>query len=231
MDLKLGKCPCGRFRQNPEHLLCSRCILEKATTNKRKGSWRNFGKETDHKVISNKPDLEKSSYAEVLKQQGKLQTLWSKNITDNFADKYGYLFCLSCKKSSKKGLFGIHAGHLYEKAEYWPLAAHPFNGAPQCSNCNVNQGGQQLEFRRAMIKEIGADIIAELEVLAETIARYQKSGVINVRARFANISFIEAEIKRIKSGDFFDTKKQMDNIRNYALNIPLESLRQLESLQ
>ena len=81
-----------------------------------------------------------------------------------------------------------------------------------------------------MIKEIGADIIAEIEVLAETIAKYQKSGVINVRARFANIPFIEAEIKRIKSGDFFDTKKQMDNIRNYALNIPIESLRQLESL-
>ena len=42
-----------------------------------------------------------------------------------------------------------------------------------------------------MIKEIGADIIAEIEVLAETIAKYQKSGVINVRARFANIPFID----------------------------------------
>ena len=70
------------------------------------------------------------------------------------------LFCISCGRNHS-GQY--HAGHYLAVGSHPELRFHELNVHKQCSVCNNHLSGNQIEYRKGLIKKIGVEAVEMLE--------------------------------------------------------------------
>lgn len=88
--------------------------------------------------------------------------LWSlcKEITRK---RYGNT-CYTCSQTNLSGS-NWHTGHLWAKASLGAYLKYDLRVLrPQCYNCNINRGGAGADFYVRMLKEIGPEKMAQLQM-------------------------------------------------------------------
>jgi hypothetical protein len=96
-----------------------------------------------------------------------LDTIFSKFIRLSHA-KNGLCACYTCGHESP--IKKIHAGHYitrYYKATRWDER----NVRPQCFMCNIYRKGNSVIFRQNLVRELGEDIVKEMESSANILIR------------------------------------------------------------
>ena len=118
------------------------------------------------------------------RNKAKLWNLMSKYIRLSYMGEDGKCQCVTC--GIKREYKAIHAGHFIPKAQGVQLFFDERNVHPQCFRCNVNLGGNGVEYYVFMEKKYGVKVINELRSMVSSgethdnqfymlkIAEYQK---------------------------------------------------------
>jgi predicted butyrate kinase (DUF1464 family) len=113
----------------------------------------------------------------------------------------GQVVCVTCGKvgpwSGGTGRFGgMHTGHFIASrcnSILFELA----NVAPQCSHCNVFQGGAVPAFRIWMEHVRGPEEINRLHILKNTVVRFSREELVDMKISFT--ARFRAAIERMES--------------------------------
>ncbi len=89
----------------------------------------------------------------LIKKCWKLMSLWTRL---KYADKRGYVCCITCNK--KQHYKEMNAGHL----KHGVLDYDPINIHPQCVYCNKYQSGQRDLYYKYVVDTYGQKIVDEL---------------------------------------------------------------------
>lgn len=76
------------------------------------------------------------------------------------ADGQGCCVCISC--GARHPWNEMDSGHFISRSNKATIL-DPRNCNPQCKCCNQHKGGNQAEYRKALVGKIGEDQVAELE--------------------------------------------------------------------
>jgi len=101
---------------------------------------------------------------------------------DNYRRKHGtkYFICCTCPAKvsvTTRGIYGIHWGHWYPKAIYWPYSLNPMNGGLQCYECNINGNGKPIEMQAYLEAAYGLNKISNLKDDMEMWLDQVKQGI------------------------------------------------------
>ena len=100
--------------------------------------------------------------------KSKLDSVFSEYIRRSYADKRGYVKCVSC--GCKKYWKQMQAGH-YVRRSHIALRWSEDNVFPQCAGCNVFKGGNYPEYTGWLLKNKGEEHIKKLLTLSKTICK------------------------------------------------------------
>ena len=101
--------------------------------------------------------------------KNKLQKLTNEYVRKRDSQN-GYAKCISCGKIMKVGTF--HAGHYYPAGKYENLRFDTDNIHAQCVKCNYYEHGNQIEYRKNLIKKIGQERVDRLDLKAGYYKKY-----------------------------------------------------------
>ncbi len=73
-----------------------------------------------------------------------------------------YVACYTCDKPLEIGTSNCQGGHLFSKAAYPIYYFDERAVRPQCYYCNINLGGDELNFFNRLKEEIGEDVAQEM---------------------------------------------------------------------
>lgn len=73
-----------------------------------------------------------------------------------------YFTCISCGERKRISGGNYHAGHYYPSTVS-ALRFHEHNVNGQCDRCNYFLHGNQIEYRKRLIKKIGEDAVIALD--------------------------------------------------------------------
>lgn len=94
--------------------------------------------------------------------------------------KGNIIYCSTCPEKiliTKKGIWGMHWGHFYDKNIFWYFTFHILNGLPQCYNCNINLKGNKIILESELINIHGKVIWQEFTTEVETWYNEMKQGL------------------------------------------------------
>ena len=92
--------------------------------------------------------------------------------------------CISCGRHHK-GQY--HAGHLYTVAARSDIRFHCDNVSKQCSACNNYLSGNQINYRRRLIKKIGLERVEALEVQGPAL-HLQVDDIVLIKDKFKKMA-------------------------------------------
>jgi len=102
--------------------------------------------------------------------------------------------CYTCGKHLKIGHQGCHAGHYLPKGGYSGLYFDENNVRPQCFGCNGPKQGNQIKFREHLIRELGAEVIHELEARRHEPLGWKRADYMD------KIGYYMDKVKEMKNG-------------------------------
>lgn len=105
---------------------------------------------------------------------------------EDLANGYG---CISCGTHKAKQW---HAGHYMNVKTHKALRFHPLNVHLQCSQCNCDEGGNKIEYRKRLKERIGEAAVEALESDNE-IKRWEIPELIALKKEFV------AQLKELKN--------------------------------
>jgi len=142
---------------------------------------------------------QKKSFA-VLRERAKYY--FNRYIRLRDTDSLGYGKCISSGQPLKFGSERAQAGHFYAAGLYKTLEFNEDNVHLQGKQDNYFKSGNQLEYRKNLIRKIGEERVAKLDLLAD-----QSKSILQKNDRFKMIEIIEkykAKCKELERTKMFE---------------------------
>lgn len=98
-------------------------------------------------------------------------THFNRFIRERDTDDNGFGRCISSGQSLKVPSRNAHAGHFYSGGKFPALKFNEDNVHLQGKSDNYFNGGNQLEYRKNLIKKIGIERVEKLDQIADISKR------------------------------------------------------------
>ena len=118
----------------------------------------------------------------VLKARKKAWGAMSRYIRIKYSDSNGYCSCVTCGLT--KHYKEMQAGHFIPQAQGNAVRFCEENVHPQCYRCNINLGGNIVEYYEYMREMYGEEKILELRQLSKTTVKYTVKDLQEIEAYY-----------------------------------------------
>ena len=89
--------------------------------------------------------------------------------------------CISCGKFRE-----LQAGHFYSAGHHSHMRFNEDNVHGQCKSCNYFLSGNLIEYRKNLIKKIGAERVEKLDRIAATRGKINRFFVLEIIEKYKN---------------------------------------------
>lgn len=129
------------------------------------------------KLKMKKSPIKRKKKSPYKKLKDKLWDMFSKYIRLKYADKDGYVTCVTCGRIMFWEKDGAQAGHFMDGRHGTVLFDEELVHV-QCYGCNVGKSGNKVEYFRFMIDKLGGgqqaiDLIDEMRARGHQVKKYK----------------------------------------------------------
>ena len=121
-----------------------------------------------------------------IKAKDKAWNVFSKYIRRKYADKDGYIKCVTCGATKYWEKDGMQAGHFISSRCNSVLFDERLV-YPQCLSCNIHKSGNKVAFTLFMLKTYTVDEIAEFEALKHKSKKMSISDYKDIEDKYTDL--------------------------------------------